>query len=190
MTWSQTIDKWEKDLTTAVGRQFVPAVPIYLLTLLQSIESGRTADLQNSAFGHYYQFLVTSSLQNVGIEREQWSEVMNYCANLAWFVHSSGQKQFSETEFENFNSAFSKEFTPVAFGQRKRHLMQANILATVEGELEFKYPYLYYYFLGQYLADRIHEEEITRVSCSFVVTFICGTMRTCCCSRATTPRAR
>jgi len=43
-TWSQTIDKWEKDLTTAVGRQFVPAVPIFLLTLLQSIESGRTAD--------------------------------------------------------------------------------------------------------------------------------------------------
>jgi hypothetical protein len=162
-TWSQTIDKWEKDLTTAVGRQFVPAVPIYLLTLLQSIESGRTADLQNSAFGHYYQFLVTSSLQNVGIEREQWSEVMNYCANLAWFVHSSGRRQFSKTELEGFNSVFSKEFTPVAFGQRERHLMQANILATVEGQLEFKYPYLYYYFLGQYLADRIHEKEIEQV---------------------------
>lgn len=162
-TWSRTIDKWEKDLTTAVGRQFVPAVPIYLLTLLQSIESGRTADLQNSAFGHYYQFLVTSSLQNVGIEKEQWSEVMNYCANLAWFVYSSGRKQFSERELEGFNSAFSREFTPVAFGQRERHLMQANILATVEGQLEFKYPYLYYYFLGQYLADRIHEEEIEQV---------------------------
>lgn len=162
-TWSQTIDKWEKDLTTAVGRQFVPAVPIYLLTLLQSIESGRTADLQNSAFGHYYQFLVTSSLQNVGVEREQWSEVMNYCANLAWFIHNSGQRHFSETELENFTAAFSKEFTPVSVGQRKRHLMQANILAMVEGQLEFKYPYLYYYFLGQYLADRIHENEIEEV---------------------------
>lgn len=159
-TWGKTIDKWEKDLTTAVGRQFVPAVPIFLLTLLQSIESGRTADLQNSAFGHYYQFLVTSSLQSVGIEREQWNEVMNYCANLAWFVHSSGHKQFSEAELEEFNSAFSKEFTPVAFGQRSRHLMHASILAKVEGFLEFKYPYLYYYFLGQYLADRIHEQPI------------------------------
>ena len=162
-TWSQTIDKWEKDLTTAVGRQFVPAVTIFLLTLLQSIESGRTADLQNSAFGHYYQFLVTSSLQNVGIEREQWGEVMNYCANLAWFVYSSGRKQFSKIELEGFNSAFSKEFTPVAFGQRERHLLQANILAPAEGQLEFKYPYLYYYFLGQYLADRIHEKEIEQV---------------------------
>lgn len=86
--WMSTIDKLEKDLTTAVGRQFVPAVPIFLLTLLQSIESGRTADLKNSAFGHYYQFLVTSALQNVGIEREQWSEVINYCATShGSFIH-------------------------------------------------------------------------------------------------------
>lgn len=161
--WMSTIDKWEKDLTTAVGRHFVPAVPIFLLTLLQSIESGRTADLQNSAFGHYYQFLITSALQNVGIDREQWSEVMNYCANLAWFVHSSGQKHFSENEFENFNTAFSKEFTPVGFERRMRELIKAGLLSKLDGELGFKYPYLYYYFLGQYLADRIHEPEIERV---------------------------
>lgn len=161
--WMATIDKWEKDLTTAVGRQFVPAVPIFLLTLLQSIESGRTADLQNSAFGHYYQFLVTSALQNVGIEREQWSEVINYCANLAWFVHDSGQRRFSERELEEFNSAFSIEFTPVPFSKRVRELIQAGVLARVEGEIEFKYPYLFYYFLGQYLADRIHENNIEQI---------------------------
>lgn len=161
--WTATIDRWEKDLTTAVGRQFVPSIPIFLLTLLQSIESGRTADLQNSAFGHYYQFLVTSALQDVEIEREQWSEVFNYCANLAWFIHSSGKKQLSESELESFNSAFSKEFTPVPFGRRMRELVRAGILAKVDGEIEFKYPYLQYYFLGQYLADRIHEPAIEQI---------------------------
>lgn len=158
--WMATIDKWEKDLTTAVGQQFVPSVPIFLLTLLQGIESGRTADLQNSAFGHYYQFLVTSALENVGIERAQWSEVINYCANLAWFIHSSGKKQLSERELAVFSEAFSKEFTPVSHTRRERELSQAGILAHVEGHLEFKYPYLFYYFLGQYFADRIHEPEI------------------------------
>ncbi|MEO8021380.1 metallophosphoesterase [Polaromonas sp.] len=161
--WTATIDRWEKDLTTAVGRQFVPSVPIFLLTLLQSIESGRTADLQNSAFGHYYQFLVTSALQEVEIEREQWSEVFNYCANLAWFIHSSGKRQLSENELEGFNSAFSSEFTPVPFARRMRELIRAGVLAKLDGEIEFKYPYLYYYFLGQYLADRIHEPAIEQV---------------------------
>lgn len=157
--WMSTIDKWEKDLTTAVGRQFVPAVPIFLLTLLQSIESGRTADLQNSAFGHYYQFLVTSSLQNIGVEREQWGEVINYCANLAWFMYSSKNGAVAEGAFKEFNNAFSKEFTPVIFERRVRELTQAGILAKTDGEFEFKYPYLYYYFLGQYVADRIHEPQ-------------------------------
>lgn len=161
--WMATIDKWEKDLTTAVGRQFVPAVPIFLLTLLQSIESGRVADLQNSAFGHYYQFLVTSALQNVGIEREQWGEIINYCANLSWFMHSSGEKNISERCFENFNESFSEEFTKVVFAQRMRELIEAGLLAKLDGEINFKYPYLYYYFLGQYFADRMHERDIENV---------------------------
>lgn len=158
--WMHTIDKWEKDLTTALGHQFVPSVPIFLLTLLQSIESGRTVDLQNSSFGHYYQFLVTSALQNIGIEREQWAEIINYCANLAWFIHSSEQKYVTENGLANFNHAFSKEFTSVLFERRMRELIEAGILASIDGEIKFKYPYLLYYFLGQYLADRIHEPEV------------------------------
>jgi Calcineurin-like phosphoesterase len=161
--WMATIDKWEKDLTTAVGRQFVPAVPIFLLTLLQSIESGRVADLQNSAFGHYYQFLVTSALQNIGVEREQWGEVINYCANLAWFMHDAGEKNISESNLESFNSIFSAEFTKVAFDRRLRDLLNAGFLVKLDDEISFKYPYLQYYFLGQYLADRIHEQNIKDV---------------------------
>lgn len=158
--WMHTIDKWEKDLTTALGHQFVPSVPIFLLTLLQSIESGRTVDLQNSSFGHYYQFLITSSLENIGVDREQWGEIINYCANLAWFIHSTEQKYVTESTFEQFNIAFSNEVTAVPFGRRMRELLEAGILAKVEGEIKFKYPYLHYYFLGQYLADRIHEPAI------------------------------
>lgn len=161
--WMATIDKWEKDLTTAVGRQFVPAVPIFLLTLLQSIESGRVADLQNSAFGHYYQFLVTSALQNIGVEREQWGEIINYCANLAWFMHHAGEKNISENSLESFNSTFSAEFTKVAFGRRLRELLEAGFLVKLDDDISFKYHYLHYYFLGQYLADRIHEQHIKDV---------------------------
>lgn len=158
--WMSTIDKWERDLTAAVGRQFIPSVPIFLLTLLQSMESGRTSDLQNSAFGHYYHFLITSALKNVGIERDQWNEVMNYCANLAWFIRSLDVFRISENKLENFNAEFSKEFTPVSFDRRMRNLIDAGILSKADDEIEFKYPYLMYYFLGQYIADRIHEAEI------------------------------
>jgi hypothetical protein len=158
--WMSTIDKWEKDLTTAVGRQFVPAVPIFLLTLLQSIEAGRTADLQNSAFGHYYQFLITSALQGEGVDREQWTEVFNYCANLAWFLQSSEQTFISVQNLRLFTEQFSREFTPISFERRLVDLTKAGILSQNDGQIAFKYSYLYFYFVGQYIADQIHNPEM------------------------------
>ena len=151
------IDKWEKQLNTAVGRQFVPSVPIFLLTLLQSIEGNRTADLQNSALGHYYQYLITSALERAGVKRDQWSEIFNYCSNLAWSIQSSPGHLFTESELIEFNKAYSTEFTPVSFGQRLKNLLEAGVIATSEDAYRFRYPYLYYMFLGQYIAEHIHE---------------------------------
>ena len=161
--WMATIDKAEKDLTTAVGRQLVPAVPIFLLTLLQSAEAKRSADLQNSALGHYYHYLITSALETIGVQRDQWSEVFNYCSNLAWTLYSASAKQLSDSEIAEFSSAYSREFTPIAPGRRLRELTEAGILACVDDAYHFRYPYLYYMFLGQYLAEHIHEPEVDQV---------------------------
>jgi hypothetical protein len=159
--WMTTIDKWEKDLTAAVGRQFVPAVPIFLVTLLQSMEVGRSADLQNSAFGHYYHFLITSSLNNVGIDREQWSEVFNYCSKLAWFIHSNGRSIISDKELRHFTEQYRLEFSSeVVYDRRLRDLIKAGILTPNESDYSFRYPYLYYYFIGQHLGENIHDAAI------------------------------
>lgn len=162
------IDKWEKQLDTAVGRQFVPSVPIFLLTLLQSIEGSRTADLQNSALGHYYQYLITSALDRTGVKQDQWSEIFNYCSNLAWSIQTSPGHSFSEAELIEFNKTYSAEFTPVSFGQRLKHLLDAGVIALSEDTYRFRYPYLYYMFLGQYIAEHIHEP-----SCQQLVAHLC-----------------
>lgn len=161
--WMATIDKAEKDLTTAVGRQLVPAAPIFLLTLLQSAEAKRSADLQNSALGHYYHYLITSSLETIGVQRDQWSEIFNYCSNLAWTLYSTSAKQLSDGEIIEFSSAYSREFTPIAPGRRLKELTDAGILACADDTYHFRYPYLYYMFLGQYLAENIHENEVDQV---------------------------
>lgn len=160
MKWMENIDKWERDLTTAVGTQLIPAVPIFLLTLLQSIEAGRAADLQQSAFGHYYQFLITSSLQNLDIDREQWAEVFNYCAQLAWFIFSSEVPHVPENQLRKFTSEYEREYTSVFFERRLNDLIKAGILTKYDGEVSFKYPYLYFYFIGQYIAERINDADM------------------------------
>ena len=162
------IDKWEKQLNSAVGRQFVPSIPIFLLTLLQSIEGNRSADLQNSALGHYYHYLITSALERAGVKHEQWSEVFNYCSNLAWSIQTSPGHSFTEPELIEFNKTYSVEFTPVSFGLRLKHLVDAGVVVLNENAYRFRYPYLYYMFLGQYIAEHIHETE-----CQLLVDRLC-----------------
>ncbi|MBF8179796.1 STAND family AAA ATPase [Herminiimonas contaminans] len=159
--WMANIDKWEKDLTTAVGRQFVPAVPIFLLTLLQSIEAGRSTDLKNSAFGHYYHFLITSSLNEIGIDREQWAEVFNYCSTLAWYMYSSETHHVLDSHMRGFTEQYKTEYAAeVSYERRIRDLSKAGIVTQRDGALCFKYPYLYFFFVGQYIGDRIHEPDM------------------------------
>lgn len=159
--WMANIDKWEKDLTTAVGRQFVPAVPIFLLTLLQSIEAGRSTDLKNSAFGHYYHFLITSSLNEIGIDREQWAEVFNYCSTLAWYMYSTNNPHVLETYMRSFTDQYKTEYAAeVSYERRIKDLSKAGIITQRDGAICFKYPYLYFFFVGQYIGDRIHEIDM------------------------------
>lgn len=161
--WMATVDRMEKDLTATVGRQLVPAVPIFLLTLLQSGEAHRTADLQNSAFGHYYRYLIASSLESSGIQKEQWAEIFNYCSNLAWVIFSSSASSISEIQITEFSTNYAKEFTPIAPGRRLRDLEGAGIISVSDGNYMFRYPYIYYMFLGQYIADHVDDNEVNRV---------------------------
>jgi hypothetical protein len=162
--WMRSIDKWEKDLTAAVGRQFVPAVPIFLLTLLQSMEAGRSSDLQNSAFGHYYHFLITASLHKIGIDREQWGEVFNYCTKLAWFMFSSETQHVDVSQLRIFTVQYKHEFADeVTYERRTRDLIAAGILSESDGDISFRYPYLYFYFVGQHIGDNINDSEIQAV---------------------------
>ncbi|WP_294966702.1 hypothetical protein [Sulfurimonas sp.] len=56
------IEEKAKAITTTLGYNIVPAYPIFLLTLLQSMESNNTSTLSKSTYGHYYSYLITESL--------------------------------------------------------------------------------------------------------------------------------
>jgi hypothetical protein len=161
--WMGTIDRTEKSLTTAVGRQFVPSRPIFLLTLLQSLEASRSPDLQNSALGHYYQYLITSALESAGLQREQYGEVFNYCSQLAWVMYGSAVKCLSERQLAAFNESYVAEYAPIQVVRRIRDLEKASILCLADEKYCFRYPYLYFMFLGQYIAEHIHENESVAV---------------------------
>lgn len=68
-------------------KSIIPTTPLYLLTLLQSIDAGRSGDFKDSALGHYYHYLLSQSFQNADVQANKLTELFQYSAHLTWEFH-------------------------------------------------------------------------------------------------------
>lgn len=153
-------DLAERTINSVMARGTIPFSPLYLVTLLQSVEIGRSADFQDGALGHYYQFLMTEAFTTAGVPKEKLTEVFQYATQLAWYFHLSGQVELTEQQLKKFNSDFSAEWHTVEFSNRLQLLISAKVLSRRGRDFGFRYPYIYYYLKGKYLSENLGVAEI------------------------------
>ncbi len=158
--FERKVHQVELTLDTLIGRNLAPAYPFYLLLILQGMDSAMAGALQQSSYAYYYQHLITKGLNEAGLKQDKHDEVMNYLANLAWFVRSAGDKEITEIELQGFNGEFGKNFHNVVLRDRLTLLTNARLLVLRKGTYSFAYPYIYHFFLGAYLSDNFSEETV------------------------------
>ena len=158
--FSARCDQAERLMNAVLKKTVIPSMPLYLLTLLQSMESGRTGDFKESALGYYYQYLLTEAFQSVGVKPDKLTEVFQYAAHLAWEYHVQQKRELSEGDLRDFNTRFTKEWHTVDFLPRLESLLAARVLRKVGEDYAFRYPYIYYYLKGQYLSENLNDLDI------------------------------
>ncbi|MFZ3115152.1 MAG: hypothetical protein WA133_10260 [Syntrophales bacterium] len=149
-------DQAERLMNMAMTKTVIPSIPLYLLTLLQSMEAGRSGDFKESALGYYYQYLLTEAFQVSGVKPDKLTEVFQYAVQLAAEFHHQGKKELNESELRDFNTRFSETWHSVDFRSRIDLLLRARVLRPVGDNFSFRYPYL----KGQYLSERLTDKEI------------------------------
>lgn len=154
------LDEAERLMNMVMQKMVIPALPLYLLTLLQSMDTGRSGDFKESALGHYYHYLLTEAFKNSGVRADKLTELFQYSAYLAWEYHRKNSKELSEIDLRAFNSQFSKEWHTVDFSKRLEILLKAKVLAKVGQDYSFRYPYIFYYLKGQYLSENLQDISI------------------------------
>ena len=151
----------ETVINTVTGINFVPSYPFFILTILQSIELGNPTDLSASTFGHYYQFLIQKSFTNVLSSQREITEYENYLSELSFYLYDNSLREFDVQEFETFDKQYRKNYTiSHTLDRITKNLINAKILENVGGVLEYKYSYVHYYFISNYLANHINEKRI------------------------------
>jgi hypothetical protein len=93
-------------LDSVMAKNIVPSLPLYLLTLLQSFESGVQGGFEDSGLGEYYDYLVKAGFETAQIPKTQWNSIIEYCSHLAWQMHATDHKELSQQELLEFNDRY------------------------------------------------------------------------------------
>ena len=154
----------ETVINTVTGINFVPSYPLFLLTILQSIELGNPTDLSASTFGHYYQFLIQKSFKNILNSQREITEYENFLSELSYYLYDNSLREIDTHEFEKFYSQYNFQYT-ITHNQERitENLIKAKIVDSVGGVLEYKYSYIHYYFLSNFIASHIGQEKIKNI---------------------------
>ena len=154
----------ETVINTVTGTNFVPSYPFFILTILQLIELGNPTDLSASTFGYYYQFLIQKSFRKVLSDQREITEYENYLSELSFYLFDNSLREFDVQEFKIFDNQYRKNYTiSHSLDSITKNLIKAKILDNISGVLEYKYSYVRYFFISNYLANHISEKRIKEI---------------------------
>lgn len=153
-------DQAERMLDAVMAKNIVPSLPLYLLTLLQSFESGIQGGFEDSGLGEYYDYLVKVGLESAGVPKSQWGAIVEYCSHLAWQMHATEHKELSNEELVIFNERYCKEQIRVDLSARISMLCRARVLAKNGDCIRFRYHYIYYFLKGRHLARQLDDLDV------------------------------
>lgn len=153
-------DQAERLMDIVMTKTVVPSQPLYLLTLLQSIDAGRSGDFKKSSLSYYYLYLLTEAFQLSGVKPDKLTENLQYSAHLAWEFHLHKKSELTKDELCEFNDRFSKDWVRGDFSQRLDVLLAARVLCRFGDDYKFRYPYIYYYLKGLYLSQNLSNSDV------------------------------
>ena len=144
-----------------IDRNFVPAYPVFVLAVLQAMEAGRPVDANAGTQGYYYELFIKTNLAKMS-DAMEYDVKMAYLSFLAHRMFVGGLVELSIDELKEIHRDYERVYDlSIPFERILSNLERAGILdAVAEGYYAFKYKYTYYYFVANYLKERISEEEV------------------------------
>jgi hypothetical protein len=146
-----------RTINTVLGRRLLPSHPIFVLTLLQILEAGQSLKTVTGSFGYIYETLIASTLAKAG-GTDTLDTKFTYLSRLAYRMFKNGTRWLSEDIIAEIASAYFDEYRVRMSEKMSSELLDSHILIETPKGIEFRYGYLYYFFVAKYLQENIHED--------------------------------
>lgn len=158
------IDQVENHVNAIVIRnRIVPRYPFYVLSILQTYEAFMPTNLSITSHGHCYHVLIVAHLFKAGIANsdDEIDSCFNFSEHLAFEIHESDAegRSLSVGAFDAFLAKYKDTY--VLNDSTLNRLCDGEYGIVVRDRGSFRTPYMYYFFLGRFLAKRSQEHRVT-----------------------------
>jgi len=154
-------DELKSRLNTIIKKNIVPPKPIYILMLLQMFEANAQLNLELTSYGHCYQQLIYQSFDKAHISKQDFDKYLNVLTELAWEIFKR-ENNLNSFDIDLFFVNYSKSFLSIDKDQVLNKLIGHSILNDNGINIGFKYPYIYYFFVGKKIAESYRDSEETK----------------------------
>lgn len=142
-------------MDVAVGKNFVPAHPVFLLPLLQTLAFNEPVNVGASTYGYFFEMLIRKALAARG-SKARLDLYLGFMANVAWEMFERGTESVSEEDLVRWLQKFREaKLVDLQYGESREALIKAGILVLRNGSLEFKYDYIRFYFIALSIRDSL-----------------------------------
>ena len=149
------IDDLERRVNSIViNNRILPRYPFYVLTILQTQEIFMPSNLSVTSYGHCYYVMIIAHLFRSGISKsdDEINSCFNFAEHLAFEIHQRGSAQCRLNG--QLNGSFIEEYrNAFIIKDSTLHRLFDPDYGLVMVSDEFRNSYMYYYFLGKYLAN-------------------------------------
>ncbi len=142
-----------------LGNKIIPSHPIFLLSILQSLEYA-SFDLNETSYGYCYQTLIHSALANkANVQNDDLGSYINFIKELAYFLHQNEVNTITKSELIAFHKNYSDKFIFKTYETVIKNLLSSQIIIEDDLEYKFCYKYILYFLIAKHISDIIHKDE-------------------------------
>lgn len=156
----KTKDSYEQ-VQTFLGDKLIPSYPIFVLSILQSMNLVKPNNYEQTSYGYCYQSLIHFALAaKAKIKNEDIDTYINYLSELAFSLFDKKKKTLSDIEFQEFHKNYSANYIAPSFIEVRDKLLGSGLLVYDEDEwFHFGYNYIFYFLIAQKIATILTEEK-------------------------------
>ena len=153
----------ERLINELIGKNLTPSYPIYILFMLQQIEAQTPLETTSAtgSYGFLYKSLLTTALSASSQLAIDLDTQYSYLAELAYHVFRNHALYINKDDFYDWHQEFCERYgLRLNLINMQSSFSSAGILETHDHKISFKYPYVYYYFIGRYFRDNLDDKEV------------------------------